>query len=240
MKKITIKELSEFNGKEGKAVYIAHEGKVFDVSASTLWQDGTHMQRHQAGSDLTSDIEAAPHGPEVFERYPQVASLEKESAAERRIPVILARLLKRFPALRRHPHPLTVHFPIVFMFATTAFTLLYLITGIQPFERTAFHCLGAGLIFTPVAMATGYYTWWLNYMARPIKAVTIKQWLAAILLCIEIIAFVWRISNPAILAPFNFAGAMYLMLILFLFPLVAALGWYGATLTFPLEKKEKE
>ena len=240
MKKITIKELSEFNGKEGKAVYIAHEGKIFDVSGSTLWQGGTHMQRHQAGGDLTSDIEAAPHGPEVLERYPQVASLEKEPVVKQRMPAILARLLKRFPMLRRHPHPLTVHFPIVFMFAATTFTLLSLLTGIQTFERTAVHCLGAGLFFTPVAMATGYYTWWLNYMARPIRAVTIKQWVAAVLLCIEIIAFVWRILNPAILAPFNFAGAIYLILILLLFPLVVILGWFGATLTFPLEKKGKE
>jgi predicted heme/steroid binding protein/uncharacterized membrane protein len=239
MKKITAKELSDFNGEEGKMVYIAHEGKVFDVSASTLWQGGIHMQRHHAGNDLTTDIQAAPHGPEVLDRYPQVASLEKEAVVEQRMPAVLARLLKRFPVLRRHPHPLTVHFPIVFMFATTMFTLLYLITGIQTFERTAVNCLGAGLIFTPVAMATGYYTWWLNYKARPMKAVTIKQWLAAILLCIEIIAFVWRISHPAVLTPFNCASAVYLILILLLFPLVAALGWFGATLTFPLEKRKE-
>ena len=68
MKKITTKELSEFNGKEGKAVYIAHEGKVFDVSASKLWQGGIHMQRHHAGSDLTTDLQSAPHGPEGLER----------------------------------------------------------------------------------------------------------------------------------------------------------------------------
>jgi predicted heme/steroid binding protein/uncharacterized membrane protein len=236
MKKITIKELSKFNGKEGKTVYIVHEDKVFDVSASKRWQGGIHMQRHHAGSDLTTDLQAAPHGPEVLERYPQVAILEKEGIVEQRTPAMLAWLLKRFPVLRRHPHPMTVHFPIVFMFAATMFTLLYLITGIQTFESTALHCLGAGLLFTPVAMATGYYTWWLNYMSRPMRAVTIKKWLAAILLCIEIIGFVWRISNPAVLIPFDFASAMYLILIVLLFPLVVILGWFGASLTFPLEK----
>ncbi|OGP92792.1 MAG: cytochrome b5 [Deltaproteobacteria bacterium RBG_16_54_18] len=237
MKKITTKELSEFNGKEGKAVYIAHEGKVFDVSASKLWQGGIHMQRHHAGSDLTTDLQSAPHGPEVLERYPHIAGLEKEAVAEQRMPAMLARLLKRSPMLRRHPHPMTVHFPIVFMFATTMFTLLYLITGMQTFERTALHCLGAGLLFTPVAMATGYYTWWLNYLSRPMRAVTIKKWLAAILLCIEIIAFIWRISNPAVLAPLSIATAMYLILILLLFPLVVILGWLGASLTFPVKKE---
>jgi len=237
MKKITAKELSEFNGKSGKAVYIAHEGKVFDVSASKLWQGGMHMQRHQAGSDLTTDIQAAPHGTEVLERYPQVAGLEKETIAEPRMPAILARLLKQFPVLRRHPHPMTVHFPIVFMFATTMFSLLYLLTGIQGFERTALNCLAAGLLFTPVAMATGYYTWWLNYLSRPIRAVTIKKWLASILLCVAIVAFVWRIMIPDILTAFRPSSAIYLILILLLFPLVVALGWYGASLTFPVEKE---
>jgi uncharacterized membrane protein len=139
--------------------------------------------------------------------------------------------------LRRHPHPMTVHFPIVFMFATTMFTLLYLLTGIISFERTALNCLGAGLLFTPVAMATGYYTWWLNYMARSLRPVTIKQWLAAILLCVEIITFVWRIAFPDIVTSMRFASWIYLILILSLIPLVIVIGWLGAGLTFPVEKE---
>jgi predicted heme/steroid binding protein/uncharacterized membrane protein len=237
MKKINAKELSEFNGEKGNTVYIAHQGKIFDVSASKLWQGGVHMQRHRAGSDLTADIQAAPHGPEVLERYPQVAILEKGAVAEQKMPAILARLLKRFPMLRRHPHPMTVHFPIVFMFATALFTLLYLFTGIISFERTALNCLGAGILFTPVAMATGYYTWWLNYMARPLRPVTIKKRVAAILLCLEVVAFVWRLMMPDILAPFRIASGIYLILILLLFPLVAVLGWFGASMTFPVEKE---
>jgi predicted heme/steroid binding protein/uncharacterized membrane protein len=237
MKKINPKEMSEFDGKKGKPVYIAHQGKVFDVSASKLWQGGLHMQRHRAGSDLTTDIQAAPHGPEVLERYPQVALLEKGEAAEPQMPAIVSGLLKRFPMLRRHPHPMTVHFPIVFMFATAVFTVLYLMTGIISFERTALNCLGAGILFTPVAMATGYYTWWLNYLARPLRPVTIKQWLAAILLCIEIIAFVWRIAVPDIVTSFRFASWVYLALIVSTVPLVSVLGWLGAGLTFPVEKE---
>ena len=48
-----------------------------------------------------------------------------------------------FPMLRRHPHPMTIHFPIVFMFSTTLFTLLYFLTGVRSFELTALNCLGA-------------------------------------------------------------------------------------------------
>jgi predicted heme/steroid binding protein/uncharacterized membrane protein len=222
MKKINSEELSKCNGKNKNPAYIAHQGRVYDVSESKLWEGGVHMQRHHAGRDLTPDIQAAPHGPEVLERYP---------------PKILSRLLVRFPILRRHPHPMTVHFPIVFMFSATVFTLLYLVTGIAAFELTGLHCLGAGIIFTPVVMGTGYYTWWLNYMAKPLRPVTIKQRVSIILLSIEVIAFVWRMTSPDILMSFRFVSGIYLMLIISLFPLAIVLGWFGATLTFPIEKE---
>jgi hypothetical protein len=53
----------------------------------------------------------------------------------------------------------------------------------------------------------------------------------------EIIAFAWRIAAPDILAPFRLASGIYLILILFLFPLAVVLGWFGASMTFPVEKE---
>jgi predicted heme/steroid binding protein/uncharacterized membrane protein len=236
MKAIDSRELSEGNGQEGKPVYIAHQGKVFDVSESKLWKGGLHMKRHHAGKDLTTDIQGAPHGTEVLERYPQVAVLTKREAAEREIPASLSRLLARFPMLRRHPHPMTIHFPIVFMFSTTLFTVLYLLTGVRSFELTAVHCLGAGILFTPVAMATGYYTWWLNYLAKPVRSVSIKKKVAVILLGTELVAFLWRVAVPDILKAFSLAGLAYSLLIFSLLPLATVLGWFGAQLTFPIER----
>ncbi len=75
MEEIDPKELPKFNGKDGNPVYIVHRGRVIDVSASKLWKTGLHMNRHHAGNDLTTDIQAAPHGLEVLDRYPQVAVL---------------------------------------------------------------------------------------------------------------------------------------------------------------------
>jgi len=237
MKEIDPKELLKSNGEKGKPIYIAHQGKVFDVTKSKLWEGGVHMNRHRAGHDLTADIQAAPHGPEVLDRYPQVAGLKKQATAGPEMPAIFARLLTRFPMLRRHPHPMTVHVPIVFTFAATMFTLLFLVTGIQAFELTAVHCLGAALLFTPVAMATGYYTWWLNYLSKPLRLVTIKQRVAVVLLICEIIAFAWRIAAVDILSPLRLASVGYLILILALFPLAVVLGWFGAGMTFPVEKE---
>lgn len=236
MREFDLEELSLFNGENGKPVYVAHEGKVIDVSGSKLWKTGLHMKRHHAGHDLTTDIQAAPHGTEVLERYPEVGVLKKKEESEREIPRTLAWLLARVPMLRRHPHPMTVHFPIVFMFSTTLFNVLYLFTGIRTFEITAFHCLGAGILFTPVAILTGLYTWWLNYQARPVRAVKIKQRMSVTLFIIEIAAFIWRMSVPDIITSFNLQAIIYFLLILCLLPIVTVIGWFGASLTFPIER----
>ncbi len=235
MKEVTPEELAKFNGREENPGYVAHQGRIFDVTGSRMWKGGLHMSIHHAGEDLTDAILAAPHGPEVLARLPQVALLGKEKA-QRALPDRLSRLLMRFPVLRRHPHPMTVHFPIVFMVAAPLFTLLYLLSGQESFEITALHCLGAGLLFTPLAMATGYFTWWVNYLARPLRPVTIKQRISLLLFGIEIIAFSWRLHVPDILSTFRPESILYLALILSLFPLVGVIGWFGATLTFPIAR----
>jgi predicted heme/steroid binding protein len=74
-RKVTSKELEEHNGKEGKPAYIVYQGKVYDVSGSDLWRDGDHMGLHQAGKDLTDELELAPHMEEVLERVKLVGEL---------------------------------------------------------------------------------------------------------------------------------------------------------------------
>jgi predicted heme/steroid binding protein/uncharacterized membrane protein len=237
MKELELGGLAEYDGKDGRPVYIVHQGRVFDVSQSKLWKGGVHMKRHHAGQDLTTDFGGAPHGTEVFERYPQVGIIKKTDAPERPIPEILSRLLKRFPMLRRHPHPMTVHFPIVLMLAVTGFNFLYLVTGIESFETTALHCLGAGVLFTPLVIITGLYTWWLNYMAKPITPIKIKLMASLVLFVTSLIAFTWRISVPNVLHSFTALSAIYFLLVLALAPLVVIIGWYGANLTFPIERE---
>jgi uncharacterized membrane protein len=202
-----------------------------------MWKEGRHMKRHSAGLDLASEFPAAPHGEEVFERYPQVGILREKTEPLRAMPAILSSLISRFPFLERHPHPMTVHFPIVFFLSVVFFNFLYLLTGIDSFEDTAFHCLIGGLLFMPVAMLTGLFTWWLNYLARPIRAVTLKMILSAILLIAATGALLWRIFEPGILETQGIARIIYLILILSFVPLVSSIGSLGATLTFPIERK---
>jgi predicted heme/steroid binding protein/uncharacterized membrane protein len=236
IKEFSPEELAQNSGQDGKPVYIVHGGKVIDVTASKLWKGGLHMKRHHAGKDLTTDIQAAPHKLDVLDRYPQVGVLKTEAVSDRKLPASLAWLLSRFPMLRRHPHPMVIHFPIVFMMATAGFTVLYLLTEYKEFDTTAFHCLGAGLLFTPVAILTGFYTWWLNYMAKPNRAVKIKQRLSFVLFGVQIAVFAWRIAMPDVLTCLGFVTVIYVMLIFSLAGMVTIIGWFGAMLTFPIEK----
>ena len=240
MKEFDPEELTAFDGQEaGKPVYVARDGKVFDVSASKLWKGGTHMKRHRAGNDLSADFTAAPHGEEVFERVTQVGVLKK--AADRidlrPLPDWLDKMLSKFPILVRHPHPMLVHYPIVFMLSVTGFTLLALATGNMAFATTALHCLIAALLFTPLAIATGLFTWWLNYHAKPMRPVLIKIWCSSILLVAAAAAFTWWMMVPDILSRPGPSRLGFLLLVCSLLPLVGVIGWFGATLTFPLEKK---
>jgi predicted heme/steroid binding protein/uncharacterized membrane protein len=239
-REFTRAELAEKNGADGRPVYIAYQGKVYDVSGSSLWAGGRHMDLHQAGHELTGEFAEAPHGEEVLERYPQVGIIREETAEDAPEAALSParefwlRVLKRLPLLRRHPHPMLVHFPIVFMIATTVFTLLYLVTGVKSFEVTGFHCLGGGVLFTPVAMATGAFTWWLNYEAQFFRPVVIKLVLSPILLLVGAGAFAWRLLNPEILASLShWPSLVYLALICSLTPLVGIIGACGAELTFP-------
>jgi predicted heme/steroid binding protein/uncharacterized membrane protein len=235
MKEFDAAELADFNGENGKPIYIAHAGKVYDVSESKLWRNGLHMKRHKAGGDLTADIQAAPHEVDVLERYPQVGVIKKE-VVEQQLPQVLDWLLKKVPMLRRHPHPMTVHFPIVFAFCTPVFIILYLITGNKSFEMTALHCLAGGIIFSLIAISTGLYTWWLNYFAKPLKAVKIKIPLAFTMLITEIVIFIWRMMLPDVLEIMGGAGIVYLLLVISLIPMITIIGWFGASMTFPVEK----
>ena len=236
MKEFDADELAGFNGENGNPTYIAHDGKVYDVSESKLWRKGQHMNRHRSGGDLTSDMQAAPHDFNVLERFPQVGILKRVAVEEQAIPQPIAWLINRFPFLRRHPHPMTVHFPIAFVFATTIFNILFLVTGVKSLEITALHCLAGGIIFTMVGIITGIYTWWLNYMAKPLKAVKIKLPLTILMFAVEVIIFTWRILTPGIVDSINFGSAIYFLLVLSLLPMIMVVGWYGASMTFPVEK----
>ncbi len=77
LKKFSKEELAKNNGKNGAPALFAVNGKVYDVTNSPLWEDGEHEALHEAGRDLTQELELAPHGSDVIERYQVVGTLSE-------------------------------------------------------------------------------------------------------------------------------------------------------------------
>jgi len=69
---LSLIELASFDGNEGRPAYFAYRGKIYDVSKSKLWKEGSHMKRHQAGVDLTDILSQAPHDEEKILAMPEV------------------------------------------------------------------------------------------------------------------------------------------------------------------------
>jgi len=267
LRRFTADELARFNGENGTPIYIAFEGRVFDVTASKFWRGGTHMKRHPSGRDLTDQMSAAPHDTDVLDRFPQIGILVSPAGAAEvaarsagkaeapspaqpdarvtaeavlpGLPQALERFLDLHPFFRRHPHPMTVHFPIVFFIFAPLFTLLYLATGNGGFEFTALNCLAAGLLFSLVVIPTGLITWWVSYGARPMRAVTIKIVLSACLFVDGLALLLWRLGDPGVITRPAGPSLLFLALDFLLLPMVVVVAWYGATLTFPLARNRR-
>jgi len=238
MKEITSEELISFDGKDGNPVYVAFQGKIYDLSTSALWSEGIHMEKHSAGRDLSGEISAAPHGLEVFERYPQVGVFKKGVSGElKHLPTMLQRLLQQFPMARRHPHPMVVHFPIAFLMGTSLFSLLYLLFEIPAYETMSFYLIVLGTISSPFAMATGLFTWWVNYRLKFIYYVKRKIQLSIFLLILETSLLLWHsLSKEIFLQGINL---IYFILMLALTPIVGLLGYYGGQMTFPAKRQDR-
>lgn len=71
----TRSQLALHNGQDKSTIYVAFQGRVYDVTTSRLWRNGKHYE-HWAGQDLTAELADAPHGKKVFERFTCVGELQ--------------------------------------------------------------------------------------------------------------------------------------------------------------------
>jgi len=72
---LTLEELAEFDGKEGRRAYVAVDGVIYDFTDSDAWGEGQH-NGFEAGKDLTEQIKGeSPHGVAVLERMPVVGKI---------------------------------------------------------------------------------------------------------------------------------------------------------------------
>lgn len=73
--KVTLEDLVSRDGKGGRPAWFAFEGKVYDATQSSRWQQGVHMGRHHAGTDLTEALKLAPHGSDKVTAMPFVGEI---------------------------------------------------------------------------------------------------------------------------------------------------------------------
>ncbi len=72
----TVQELSHYDGQNGRPAYIAFQGKVYDVSQSYSWRNGEHYLVHKAGTDLSNELQHAPHGTDLLAPFPIIGYLK--------------------------------------------------------------------------------------------------------------------------------------------------------------------
>jgi predicted heme/steroid binding protein len=72
---LTIEELAQYDGKDGRKAYVAVDGIIYDMTDSSAWRLGMH-NGFQAGKDLTEAIKnVSPHGVSKLSNVPRVGRL---------------------------------------------------------------------------------------------------------------------------------------------------------------------
>jgi predicted heme/steroid binding protein len=97
--KINSAEIEEFDGVDGRPLYVVFKGKVYDLSTSKLWLQGKHMGIHTRSQNLSEAIKSAPHGDENIHRFPVIGDFhDPPSMAQAAIPEEKASLQKPSPS----------------------------------------------------------------------------------------------------------------------------------------------
>ncbi len=227
-------ELQKHDGVDGKKSYVAFEGKIYDVSTSRLWRNGKHFKTHQAGRDLTESIKAAPHGAEVLDKFAVVAEIgpgEKSPAMQTALKTP-SRLVSKI--LDRHPHPISVHFPIALCISASLFTFLGMVTPLPHMTEAAYYNLIVAALVTPVSITTGLLSWYYNYSGIWTHIYRVKTYLSILLAVLLLAAFaILFAKTEAVMAGSGSWYWTYSMAVLALAPTVIGLGYFGGKITFP-------
>ncbi len=75
LKLMTVEELAKYDGKEGRAAYVAVDSVIYDVSTSKYWKNGEHKRGLKAGKDQSAMISKSPHGKKILNKVKVVGKL---------------------------------------------------------------------------------------------------------------------------------------------------------------------
>ncbi len=72
---LTLAQLAEFNGKDGKRAYVALDGVIYDVTDNAGWKNGEHYGE-LAGTDISDAFKnKSPHDSSILSGLPVVGKL---------------------------------------------------------------------------------------------------------------------------------------------------------------------
>ncbi len=228
-------QLADKNGKNGNPGYVAVDGIIYDISDSKLWKNGTHMNRHHAGTDLSKELRAAPHGAEVLNKFQKVADLatSKDEDVRPPLPEWLNKIFDDYPFLKRHPHPMVVHFPMAFFITASLFLFwYYVVDPLEPLLHGILYLHILGTISLPFAMVTGWLSWKLNYLGKPISNVQRKIIFSFVVLIFDVIVLVVLANNLMILKSASGFNIMIPAIIFSYLPIVSFIGQQGGDLVY--------
>ena len=186
-----LEDLRKNNGRESSPCYVVNDGKVYDLSSSKLWKKGVHLNRHQAGEDLSEFLVMAPHGPEMLERFEVVGQLEDQTTVKDDTKERLRTLYSTF-----HPHPILLHYPMGAIPFGALMLALYLVTKNASFESAAFYALFFGTVTLVPVILAGILSWWINYEMMLTNIFKVKLTAAAFGLIFCTTAVILRFSFP--------------------------------------------
>jgi len=92
-KKFASDDLKQFDGLNGRPLYIVFKGKVYDLTSSKLWLQGKHMGMHNQSQNLTEAIKKAPHGEDNVFRFPLVGELAEPIIQVPATPIVEEKLV---------------------------------------------------------------------------------------------------------------------------------------------------
>ncbi|WP_232087522.1 DUF2231 domain-containing protein [Sulfurovum sp. ST-21] len=226
---MTLKELKQYNGKNGRKAYIAYKGNVYDVTESPLWKGGIHKKIHTAGADLTASIEKAPHSDEVFSGFTIVDRLTGSDTGK----TYWIEWYRKY-----HPHPIFVHFPIALHIFAGGLDLIFLFSPADSYASAVFYTFFAATVTGALAMVPGILSWWINYSLAMTYIFIVKLVLSIITLLLGTAAVILYLDDPNIVYTPNLPGIIYHAIVLITTATVTVTAYYGAKLTWPAKRSK--
>lgn len=77
--RLTVSQLSQFDGQNGGLAYLAFEGDIYDVTNASGFENGVHQGMHLAGQDVTDILPTAPHGTSILSQLTIIGELISDS-----------------------------------------------------------------------------------------------------------------------------------------------------------------